>query len=515
MEDNINKPMREEDFEEAFDEELAPTTVEKEEAEKTEMEPISAYTGFGYCASEHFTPVMTEVKGRELDVNRMVGVCAVPNKIKHVMGQIKDNDLSDDTGNADWAQALEQSIPNVMDNEYLEKRISEEGADWHQSLVYNNKDIHARSPNMSNKSGRAQGEAAVLKVNAMLGLGSVIYVPLPHSCMYVAIKVASLSELLDLEYQLVSSKIMLGRYTLGASFSADEATRVRLCVRLVLRHAYASSLNTTDVDTLMDAILVTDYPELLNTMARNLYPKGYEFFMPCLNDPRQCNYVAQGTIDLGKVSFYDRSRFNQDQLKALSAPRGHMTIEQVRKLQKQHNTSVEHVFTLKDNLRFTFKVPTLEQYVESSSSWFQSLISSIDESLELSTNVRNDYLRTSSRLQELCKFHHWIERISWDADSDELETEAAEGYVDSSENIFQILADVSSNEEMKEALLGAITKYISDVTVAIIGIPDYSCPQCGTKHTEEDNKTGIIPINMTNVFTALVTLKLVNSQKNQ
>lgn len=516
MSDDINSPN--DDFEDAVEDTLnpdfnvdanLPETAPEEEPKKV----ITPYPDFSFCDTAQWSPAISlDGEKKPTATGLSVGISNTPNHVRHVMKQIKDSDLSDDTGNAAWAKALEESMPNTSHSDHIEERIRREGSDWQQTLDYAGRDIKPVSPKMANKAGRAQGQAAVLKVNSMLGLGSIIYAPLPHSCMYVAIKVCDLSSLLDLEYQLVSSKISLGRYTLGASFSSDEAARVRLCVRLVLRHAYASSLQTTDVDTLMDAILVTDYPELLNTMARNLFPKGYEFFQPCIQDPTQCNHVAQGTIDLYKTTFYDRARFSDNQLKALSSPRGQLTIDQVRTLQGEFMDSIDNTYVMKSGLKITFKVPTLAQYVESSTSWFESLVSAIDESLELSTSERNTYLSSSSRLQEICKYHHWVDRISWDVEAGELEDTADEGWIDSPDDLFSILAELSSSEEIKEEVLDAIEKFIANATVSVVGIPDFACPNCGESQIDENNMTGIIPINMTNVFTALVTLKLVKSQ---
>lgn len=515
-----NDTINPDEFEEAFNPSSEPTHAPEKEVEDSDspsIKPMPPYENYAQLDSTLWKGAVTvSTERKNFRPGMAVGICKTPGEIRHVMQHITDSDLSNDTGNAEWAESLEASMANIADNKHLDERIKEEGADWQQSLDYAGREIKAATPNMRSKGGRAQGQSAVLKVQSMIGLGSIIYAPLPHSCMYVAIKVADMSALLDLEYQLVSSKINLGRYTLGASFSSDEAARVRLCVRLVLRHAYASTLDTTDVDTLMDAIKVTDYPILLNTMAQNLFPKGYDFFQPCVKDPRQCNHVEQGRIDLSKVTFYDRSRFTDNQLKALSSPSGKRTLEEVQKLQAEHHKNVRDTFELNSSLRFKFKVPTLSQYVESSTGWFQSLINGIDESLELSTQDRNEYLRTSSHLQELCKYHHWIERISWDVEQTDLDDEGtSEGWMDSPDDIFSTLGSISASEELKDELMGAIEKYITDVTVAIVGIPDYECSNCGTKQTEDNNVSGIIPLNVTNVFTALVTLKLLQPQNTQ
>lgn len=479
--------------------------------ESPEIEPISPYEGAGIRPVSRDGYPQVNLKYSANNRNA-IGISPIEPKLTHVMKQIKDSDLSDSTGNAVWGESLERAMPNTSTLSEYHGRISDEEADWTESLEYQGRDIRAVSPSSKRRTGRAQGKAAVLQVNAMLGLGSVVYIPLPHSCMYLSIRVASLSEMLDLEYQLVTSKIDLGRYTMGASFSADEATRVRIIMRMILRHTYESSIQTTDVDELLDVIKVSDYPIIMKEMARNIFPKGYELFQPCIKDPRTCTNVISGMVDFGRMTWYDRSRFSDSQLKALVNPRGSQTVDEVRALQAEHAKKVDPVISIGGGLRATLKVPTLREFFETSNEWFETMVSSIDESLGLSNKERNVYLLQTSRLQEANKYHHWIKRISWDGDIDDIEA-TGEGFMDSPEDIAGVLSGLSEEPKLRDELFTKINEFIAKSTVAIVGIPDYACPVCGKHYHDEKDTTGIIPVNMVNVFTTLVTQNLVKANQ--
>lgn len=483
--------------------------------DKGEMKPIPVYEGKNVASNVGWSATLNPMPdGYTFDRKKAIAHSTTEGRIKHVMEHVEEAELSESDDTDGWLLANERGSEYARNNKAIEERIGEEGSDWQQSLEHEGRVIEGRSPNMSSPRGRAQGTAGVLKVQAMLGLGAIIYVPLPHSVMYIAIKTAPLSDLLDLERLLVSNKISLGRYTFGASFTSDEAAKVEDCMRMVLRHVYESSIGSTDVEELLNAIVVTDYPIILNAMAQNLYPKGYDYYQPCMFDPRQCQHVIEGRVDLSKMIWYDRSRFSQAQLKLLSNPRGRIEADEHKKLKAHFTSKVKYVYPLNDTLRVEFKVPTLTQFHESSSKWFGGLIQSIDSSLEMTTQEREVHLLRASRLEELCKYQHWVSRISWGDEANDLD-ESTTGFMDAPEDIYNVLRSLSDSDEASDVFVKAVDKFIADCTVALVGIPDYKCPSCGNKTLPDDNVSSIIPVSMVNVFTALVTLKRAKAEERK
>lgn len=359
--------------------------------------------------------------------------------------------------------------------------------------------------------GEIKGEIALLKVAKLLGLGDVINIPLPHSGFWVSVKPPTEKDLIDFYTILFREKVILGRATSGLTLSNFAVFVNSKLVDFISRHIHNTSNADIKIEEIGNYILIQDLPILAWGFACSIYSNGFEFSRACINDPTVCTYIAKGTIDPKKLLWIDNSSLSEFQKNTLfeNRPNKH-NLEVYRKYISEFN--VKNKCYIKEGLfKFYFKFPTLNQYFSDGMQWVNKINNSIEtvviDNAENEEQTKQELLTTYVKSSILRQYSHFIDYI-----------ELEDSVINDRDTINNILEQISADDDIRKELLNSLNEFINENTIAIIGIPEYKCPNCNKDQNENvshERFVNVIPLDTINLFFGLITLRIAKATERE
>ena len=407
------------------------------------------------------------------------------------------------TTSEEWKKVVEESIEYYTVGNLYRDRVTEEQSNFKEGVEKDGELLSIQSLKFKKLEGELKGEAALLKVSKLLGLGDVFSVPLPHSGLWVTIKPPTEKDLIDFYNSLFREKIMLGRATSGLTLTNFSVYINQKLFEFMLRHIH--SINNSDItkENLKNYLLIYDLPILAWGFACTMYPNGFDFKRACINDISECSYVASGLINPIKLLWIDNSALTDIQKNFLYEYRPNkLNLEAYEKYQAEHARVAKRVFTTQSGIKVHLKVPTVAEHTSDGIAWINQVNSAIDRALteEDGDDARIELLNQYVKSSVLRIYSHFIDYIELD-----------DSIIQDRETIDTVLEALSSDDQTREEITKEILKYKSDSILALIGIPEYDCPQCGFNQNPEPVNThfnSIIPLDVINLFFTLITLRI-------
>ena len=134
-----------------------------------------------------------------------------------------DPTLTEDGNNL--VVTLQEGDRMMPGHEVLRSAVHDESREFMSYLLdEKGSKLHAVNPTMNPPGANGKkltGEAAVIRIQSMIGLGGVVHIPLWHSGFWVTIKTPTDLQLIDLHEQTLQGKIEAGRNMFGLGFSND------------------------------------------------------------------------------------------------------------------------------------------------------------------------------------------------------------------------------------------------------------------------------------------------------
>lgn len=404
-----------------------------------------------------------------------------------------------------WREVTEESVDYYTVGGLYQDRFTDSKSKFKQGVETKEGDLNSISTLKFKKTeGELKGEIALLKVSKLLGLGEVINVPLPHSGIWVTIKPPTEKDLIDFYNSVFREKIMLGRNTSGLTLTNFSVHVNNRLFEFILRHIHSVNFADIPKDELRNYILIHDFPILAWGFACTMYPNGYDYQRACVNDIETCSYIAQATINLTKLLWVDNPSLTEAQKIILSENRPNkLTIENYRKFISEHTRVTGSTFSTKNGIKFKLKVPTFHEYTSDGLGWVSKINSAVesiiledDNEKETKTEMLNQYVKSSI----LRQFNHFVDYI-----------EIEDNVISDRDTINSLLEVFSSDDDIRNEITENILKFKVDTTLAIIGIPEYKCPQCGTTQnpTPVNSKfTSVIPLDTMSIVFLVLTSKI-------
>lgn len=404
-----------------------------------------------------------------------------------------------------WYVEMQTAMRCLVRGNVYQSALNRKDSHWRQHVEFNDQQLSAGRLLPKDHGGATlSGEAAVLKVKSILGLGTIITIPLWHSGIWVSLKAPSDAALLELNRRIASEKINLGRQTMGMVFSNTSVYIKSYLVNLVLAHIYDCSLPEYDVDVLKSTILVTDIPHLIWGILCTIYPSGYTLHEPCVANPADCQYVARAKINLTRLCWVDNSALNDVQKRHMVKRRQKFTSDEVKAYQKAYHYSTKEV-SLKDGLKAVLKVPTVAQYEDSGYKWVDGIIKMTEDAFDVTLRgeQREQYIENQGAITALRQYSHWIDEFLLGDDENGFAS------IVDRETIDDLCNEFSGDLTIRNTLLEHIGHYIDDSSISIIGYPNSPCPSCGGHYRgEKDFIPDLIPLDIEQVFFILIRQRL-------
>ncbi len=350
-----------------------------------------------------------------------------------------------------------------------------------------------------------KGDYAVALALKMIGMGETTQIPLWHTGMWITLTPPGEDELVELRRKLLNEKIELGRYSGGLIFSNISSYTVKTLVDFILDHVYNTSVKLEDMplSELRNHILTTDLYPIIWGMAKVIYPNGFEYERACLDDTEKCNYVAKATLMLDEIYMVDNAALTDWQ-------KTHMTHRQpysrdiltIKRYQEEHKKSQKTSFSVLD-IKFEVQTPSIATYIDAGYKWIEGIVSKVEEIVTLEDMAaRNELIHQFSQTSIMRNYAHWVSSIT-----------IASNEIDDRETLEKVLNALSSNDVIRKEFNTNIEEFMNKSTIAVVAIPSYNCPSCGSKQDSPQELptgfTNVIPLEVMSLFFELLTQRVM------
>lgn len=409
-----------------------------------------------------------------------------------------------------WRNVLAGGLQLTTFDDAFVTTVEDQEAEFHQGVSLNGTMLAGAHPRFKAiEDEKLTGERGILRFMSHLGLGTIFQTPLWHTGIWITFKAPSEGELLELQRQLIADKINFGRQSYGMVFSNTSSYITDRLISFAFNHIYDSTLNETEAKKIDLKTIVSshDIPTVVWGLLCSIYPRGFQYQRACATDPEKCNHVIKERLNLSKILWTNTRALTPWQITHMSDRRANSkNLESIKRykeeLLKCQNRQVVINKESNKSMEMSLKIPTIAEYVEAGHRWIGEIVSMVNKALgiDANNNERNDYIMKQGQATAMRQYMHWVDGIGFGSNKvDDKNT---------LEGIFDIL---SADDNVRNEFMSEISKYINDTSIAVIGIPVYDCPKCGSSQESPlvlPSHTNIIPLDVYQTFFALVVQKL-------
>ncbi len=402
-------------------------------------------------------------------------------------------------GNREWAAEITLGSSLLHQGGFLTKATDRPDAKWSQRVPHGASALGATRPRLGQDAQPGQeisGELAANRVQQALGMGAPTAVPLWHSGFWVTFKSPTAMARLELQRRIDSEKIWLGRMTNGMAYSNASVYLKSYLADFAMAHVSTATVRYAQAQDLKDLIKSTDIPTLIWGMLTTLYPQGYPYHQPCMNDPSQCTHVVKEVLDINKIHFTDLNRLTEAQLKHMARRGERMDIKDIEAYQKDHSYNGSGLIELKNDtgvVKVQLKVPTITEYASAGFHWVDGLVADIQRAFgsELVGEQRNNFILERAKVTSMCEYSHWIEELGLPDGS----------VIRDLDTIRQTLVYIGGEPTLAETFFTQVQSFMENCTIAMVALPRFDCPACGKPATPEEAKHPYLnPIDVEALF---------------
>jgi hypothetical protein len=350
--------------------------------------------------------------------------------------------------------------------------------------------------NVSTKIRKTNKESIKLKLAESLGIGTASHVPLWHSGFWVTIKPMKNREKIKLFLELAENINELGKKTHDLIYANTTYLFAKTILDFIRPRIVDTSFNVPEDKDIFDYIKVQDLNILVWGLLKTMYPKGFNYILQCKNTLKLqedkkplCNFKAEVMLDLSKMLWVDTKRLSEnedyDHIAHMSKRRSRsVTEEEVLKYQEtlDANNGDTYSFTSNDlSVVLNVESPSISKFLEYGELFINNMNNTINELIEEGLLNEKSVITNKQEAEfvilktiELQMYNHFVKSIVVNG---EIQTEP--------NDINDMLEIISNDNKLKKEIKDKIIKYIDNSLIAIIGIPDYTCPVCKQSQVED------------------------------
>jgi hypothetical protein len=425
--------------------------------------------------------------------------CSDNASVEKAFANITEKHLTD---NKEWGDAIREALGYATFKGAFIETLQAPNTEFTQTIESNGEHLCGRTPKFTKVSNEnIKGTRALMRVLEKRKLGGLYQTPLWNTGIWITFKPPSDSSIVDLNRQLAADTIEFGRSTYGLIFSNTSVYTVSRLVDFALEHMQDTTLNSPDISSseLKKIISAQDIPSLLWGVACAMYPNGFNYRRACVSNPDKCQYIAEELIDLSKLLWVNKKGLTDWQrVHMVTRSPKSKTIEDVKRYKQELRCSENKSYPIDTDFNVVLKIPTIEEYVESGFNWISSLVSLVEDTAASGADAeeKNLHITRHGQATGLRQYLHWVNRIEIDTNT-----------IDDPDTLATTFDAISCDLELQDTFLKFVSTYISSSTIAVVGIPEYNCPNCGG--SQEGNKevpthSSIIPIDVTQLFFSLI-----------
>lgn len=433
----------------------------------------------------------------------------LPDSVQNVKDAIEkapNIDIGSSEKSRHWYETLTDAMESEVPAGRFTDTVNREGSLFTQGIKHENKQLSAGTPSINYSPGeKVSGERGIQRVRSLLGLGTMLQIPLWHSGFWITIKAPGEASLLELQRRIIEEKTNLGRATRGLVFSNTSVYMVKWIMDLVIDQIYDSTLVEPKPDY-RKLIKSLDIPTIVWGLACTVWPSGFKYSRSCITDPTVCQHVVEEKIALGKLHWVDSAALTTWQISHMSNRGGStMSKEAVHRYLEDFERGRNRTITFGETgLKIDLRVPNIDEYLNAGSRWVSDIVQMIDSSITDKDNnaARNFNIDQLGKATTMRQYSHWVDSI-----------DANGVIIDDRDTIEATLADMSSVNDIRKNYLEDIQKYIDDSTISVIAVPSYTCPACGKdQKLDLPRFPHLLPIDAISCFFTLLVPRLAKIQ---
>lgn len=418
--------------------------------------------------------------------------------------QYPNVDFTASEDGARWLREIQLAQQYILRGKALAGSLERQESLWRQFVTSGAEQLTAGKPKFTDKNegGKLVGEQAMMRVQSLLGVGSVVRIPLWHTGIWVTFKAPTEAALLELDRRISAEKIVLGRQTNGLIYSNSSIYSVMYIIDFALAHIFETSVKYNEVEELKSKIVINDIPILIWGLLCSIYPNGYPFKQPCPRDPTECRHVTEELLNISKLCWTDDKLLSEWQRRQMIRKTAKFTEEELVKYREEHSFSSLSTVDLGNGIALELKVPTIEDYAQSGFAWVDGIVKKTDQAFSgtMKGEERNRYITEQGQMTALRQYAHWVNRIVLEGNE----------VIDDRNTIEDLLGTLTSSEETFKTFFDSVQKFIDSSTISLIAIPKYDCPACGTPmSTEEERHPHLIVLDVAAIFFTLLAQRII------
>ena len=245
-------------------------------------------------------------------------------------------------------------------------------------------------------------------------------------------------------------------------------------------------------------------------MAEAMYPDGFDYDVACSADPNACNFVHEGTLKVRNLLWEDNSSLTTEMKDfLLFAEAKSLTTDDIAAYKAKLSANEKNKFivpfkTKTKELHITMRHPTLSDKISAGERWIddysKGVLKAFDE--DPTDDQRNIYLNNNAKITYLRQYGMFIEQIK------------VGNSIIPKDKIDKPLKALSSKKVLREGIIKAITEFIEENQLSVVGIPKFKCPTCH-KPAREDGRplnpylANIIPMDPLQTFFTVTGMKII------
>lgn len=478
---------------------VAETSTDSNEGTYIGRKPHKGFQTFSTDAAEKVESGETVVLPSHLDA-----------EVQDILKSAPNVNILDNPQSRDWAQTLASGLELNTFNEGFVSTLQDENADFRQSQVHNNINLHAGPPQFKPIENQdLKGERAIIRLINHLGLGTLFSAPMWHSGFWITFKPPTESEIVELNRLMISDKIQFGRASYGLAFSNTVVYSTDRVVDFILNHVYDITTKSEEINVgnLKNHLSSQDIPSLIWGFICTMYPKGFKYRRACIADASKCNFILEETLNVSKLQWTNTKGLTDWQKTHMSSrqPKS-KDLASINRYKEELNVIQKKRIVLNEGthreISVTLKSPSVFEYVDSGHRWISDIVDTVNSTLAMDagSDERNSLIIRHGQASALRQYVHWIDSI-----------EMASNTITDRETIESTLNVLSQDDEIRDSLITKIVDYINSSTISVIGIPVFDCPECGKEQAssiQASQYKNIIPLDMLQLFFDLHTQRL-------
>lgn len=375
-----------------------------------------------------------------------------------------------------------------------------------------------RSPALSLERARSSEKRAVDVMSDAMNMGKKRDIFLPHTGFSVTVRPPSLSEFVEYERKVIGDREDFLRKTRGLLLSSESSYIQAALFDLFVNCVSTTSAGETDHTFLLENISILDINTIGWVLACAKYPNGFNLTIPCFANPGTCNHFTNEIVAIDKMWIVDQSKISDKQSELAANMRNKATEETIAEYIDEFDYGDDKYVDIQTydtdiGIRLVLGVPSIGQAFRSANVWRAAVENAANRSFNkpLVGNARRNYIKAQLNATRAMAYEAWVAEIEIYNRTDPSEEPVI---VRDSENIREMITNISGNEHLLSQFLIGVEKFINRATVAVVALPNMACPACGGVHDAADNSEAgfhIIPLDVLSFFTILCRQQIQNS----